>query len=196
MTPAGLAARADIRFDRVSPPKPSPPTCNALRRVIPAQLVDFSPNRTFNMDQLLHRGEFEVEKQAAKEEVEVKRGWAIFGMGKEFTLGDRIAILSPNTPALLEAHFAIPALGGILVPVNIRLQPDEVAHILADSGARFLFIDEALYPQIAELNLAQLQLIRIADTGQADDPYEQFLAAASPDPLLRVIDDANGQRRP
>ena len=106
-----------------------------------------------------------------------------------FSLGDRIAILSPNTPALLEAHFAIPALGGILVPVNIRLQPDEVAHILADSGARFLFIDEALYPQIAKLNLAQLQLIRIADTGQADDPYEQFLAAASPDPLLRVIDD-------
>ena len=106
-----------------------------------------------------------------------------------FTLGDRIAILSPNTPALLEAHFAIPALGGILVPVNIRLQPDEVAHVLADSGARFLFIDEALYPQIAELDLAQLQLIRIADTGQADDPYEQFLAAASPDPLLRVIDD-------
>ena len=103
--------------------------------------------------------------------------------------GDRIAILSPNTPALLEAHFAIPALGGILVPINIRLQPAEIAHILADSGARFLVVDEALYPQVAELDLAALHIIRIADSGQADDPYEQFLAAAAPDPLPRIIAD-------
>ncbi|MEE3258656.1 MAG: AMP-binding protein, partial [Candidatus Latescibacterota bacterium] len=67
--------------------------------------------------------------------------------------------------------------------------------------ARFLFVDEAFYPQVAvskmgashsdaaPLDLAELQVVRIADSGQDDDPYEQFLAAASPDPLPRVIDD-------
>ena len=106
-----------------------------------------------------------------------------------FSTGDRVAFLSPNAPALLEAHFAIPALGGILVPINIRLQPAEIAHILANSGARFLFVDEALYRQVADLDLAALHVVRIADSGQADDPYEKFLAAAAPDPLPRVIDD-------
>ena len=61
--------------------------------------------------------------------------------------GDRIAFLSPNAPALLEAHFAIPALGGVLVPINTRLQSSEIAHILADSGASALFVDNALYPR-------------------------------------------------
>ncbi len=103
--------------------------------------------------------------------------------------GDRIAFLTPNTPALLEAHFAIPALGSVLVPINTRLQSSEIAHILADSGARALFVDNALYPQVADLDLATLQVVRIADTGTADDPYEQFLSAASPDPLSRRVDD-------
>jgi len=110
-------------------------------------------------------------------------------LAKGFTIGDRVAILSPNTPALLEAHFAIPALGGVLVPINIRLQGGEIAHIFANSGARFLFVDEALYPQVTDLDLSRLQVICIADTGRDDDPYEKFLAAATPDPLPRVIAD-------
>ena len=110
-------------------------------------------------------------------------------LAKGFTIGDRVAILSPNTPALLEAHFAIPALGGVLVPINIRLQGGEIDHIFANSGARFLFVDEALYPQVTDLDLSRLQVICIADTGRDDDPYEKFLAAATPDPLPRVIAD-------
>jgi fatty-acyl-CoA synthase len=106
-----------------------------------------------------------------------------------FQTGDRVAFLSPNAPALLEAHFAVPALGGVLVPINTRLQSAEIDYILSDSGARFLFVDEALYPQVAALEIAALEIVHIADTGQDDDPYEQFLAAASPDPLPRLVDD-------
>src|SRR5690348_1264724 len=51
---------------------------------------------------------------------------------------DRVAFLCPNTPALLEAHYAVPAAGGILVAVNTRLNAQEVAYILKHSGARFL----------------------------------------------------------
>ena len=106
-----------------------------------------------------------------------------------FVAGDRVAILSPNAPALLEAHFAVPAAGGVLVPINTRLQTSEIDYILSHSGARFLFVDEALYPQVADLALAALELVRIADSGETDDPYERFLAAAAADPLPRVVAD-------
>ena len=103
--------------------------------------------------------------------------------------GDRVAVLSPNAPALLEAHFAVPAAGGVLVPINTRLQTSEIGYILSHSGARFLFVDEAFYPQVADLDRDALQFIRIDDSGEVDDPYEQFLATAAPDPLPRVVVD-------
>ena len=35
--------------------------------------------------------------------------------------GDTVAIMAPNVPALLEAHYAVPALGAVLNPLNVRL---------------------------------------------------------------------------
>ena len=55
--------------------------------------------------------------------------------------GDRVAFLSPNIVPMLEAHFAVPMAGGVLVPINIRLSTDEIGYILEHSGARFLFVD-------------------------------------------------------
>ena len=51
---------------------------------------------------------------------------------------DRVAFLSPNIPALLEAHFAVPAAGGILVAINTRLNSQEISFILKHSGAKYL----------------------------------------------------------
>src|SRR6478672_6089582 len=48
--------------------------------------------------------------------------------------GERVATLLPNSPAMLEAHFGVPAAGGILVTVNTRLSSDEIAYILEHSG--------------------------------------------------------------
>src|SRR5215210_4514973 len=39
--------------------------------------------------------------------------------------GDRVAFLAPNIPPLLEAHFAVPAAGYVLVPINTRLSSEE-----------------------------------------------------------------------
>jgi acyl-CoA synthetase (AMP-forming)/AMP-acid ligase II len=61
---------------------------------------------------------------------------------------DRVAVLCPNTPALLEAHFAIPAAGGILVAINTRLSTNEVGYILRHAEARFLLVDAELFPKI------------------------------------------------
>jgi len=102
---------------------------------------------------------------------------------------DRVAFLSPNTPALLEAHYAVPAAGGILVAINTRLSAPEIAYILENAGARFLFVDEALYPQIASLDLSAIEVIRIEDSGTPADPYEVFLANGSPEPIPSQLDD-------
>ena len=50
--------------------------------------------------------------------------------------GDRVAYIAPNTHALLEAFYAVPQLGAILVPINYRLAPKDFAYIISHSGAR------------------------------------------------------------
>lgn len=102
---------------------------------------------------------------------------------------DRVAFLCPNTSALLEAHYGVPAAGGILVAVNTRLNSQEIDFILRHSGAKFLFVDYELYPLVEPLNLDGIQVIRIDDTGAPDDPYEQFLAAGSPEPVKSWLED-------
>ena len=96
--------------------------------------------------------------------------------------GDRVAVLSPNAPAILEAHYGVPALGAILVTINTRLSADEVAYIIGDCEPRVLVVDAAL-AALTETAPATPVRIVVEDTGTADDPYEAFLAGAPPDPI-------------
>jgi fatty-acyl-CoA synthase len=102
---------------------------------------------------------------------------------------DRVAFLCPNIPALLEAHYGVPAAGGILVAINTRLNSDEIRYILAHSGAKFLFVDAELDPLLAPLDLSGIRVVRVADTGTPDDPYEAFLANGSPEPVESRLED-------
>jgi fatty-acyl-CoA synthase len=96
--------------------------------------------------------------------------------------GDRVATLLFNSAPMLEAHFAVPAAGGILVAVNYRLASPEVGYILDHSGARFLLVDEGLESLIAPLGLPGVVVIRLASTSGREDEYEPFLASASSEP--------------
>ncbi|MFL5693954.1 MAG: AMP-binding protein, partial [Ktedonobacteraceae bacterium] len=102
---------------------------------------------------------------------------------------DRVAFLCPNTPAILEAHYAVPAAGGILVAINTRLSSQEVGFILKHSGAKFLFVDAELQPLVEPLNLEGVQVMRIDDTGSPTDPYELFLASGSLEPVKSWLED-------
>ncbi len=93
---------------------------------------------------------------------------------------DRVAFLCPNIPPMLEAHFAVPAAGAVLVSINTRLSPNEVAYILEHSGARFLFVDAELQGLAQAARSMNIEVIRIDDTGKPGDPYEDFLAQGSP----------------
>ena len=92
--------------------------------------------------------------------------------------GDRVATLLFNSPQMLEAHFGVPAAGGILVAINNRLASPEVGYILKHSGARFLLLDPELESLISPLAVSDVTVIR-CDLGNTECQYEQFLTAAS-----------------
>ena len=98
------------------------------------------------------------------------------GLRKE----DRVATLLFNSPAMLEAHFGVPAAGGILVAVNYRLSSAEIGYILGHSGARYLLLDTELEALTKPLELAGVTVIRCTGSGGPEDFYEQFLAGAPP----------------
>lgn len=55
--------------------------------------------------------------------------------------GERVAILSPNSAQFLVAYFGVSGFGRVLVPINYRLNPTEVAFILEHSGASVVLVD-------------------------------------------------------
>jgi fatty-acyl-CoA synthase len=98
--------------------------------------------------------------------------------------GDRVAFLALNTTELLEAHYGVPAAGAVLVAVNTRLTPAEIAYILDHSGARVLVVDQSLAQQVEGAPVE-----RTLVTG---DEYEAFLASArdgEPEHRLELEDD-------
>src|ERR687890_2531149 len=101
--------------------------------------------------------------------------------------GDRVAFLCFNTPPQLEAHFAVPAAGLVLVAINTRLGKDEVTYIVEHSGAKMVFVDAELEKLLADVE--GVETVRMDDTGEQGDPYEDYLAEGSPEPAPDVLED-------
>src|SRR5579863_2733136 len=55
--------------------------------------------------------------------------------------GDTVAVMAPNVPALLEAHYAVPMAGAVLNPLNYRLDARSIAFSLGHGDARLLIAD-------------------------------------------------------
>jgi fatty-acyl-CoA synthase len=103
--------------------------------------------------------------------------------------GDTVAVMAPNIPEALEAHFGVPMAGAVLNALNIRLEPATIAFMLKHGDAKLLITDSEFAPVI-EQALDQLErrpvVIDIADAmgpggkllGEMD--YEAFLATGDP----------------
>lgn len=64
--------------------------------------------------------------------------------------GERVAIVSHNASRLLTSFFGVCGWGRILVPINFRLAPAEVAYIVEHSGASVVLVDPELDPTLAD----------------------------------------------
>ena len=121
---------------------------------------------------------------------------ALRGLGLQ--PGDRVATLMWNHYAHLEAYFAVPAVGGVLNTLNLRMAPDDIAYIARDAGARFLIVDDILLPLFERIraSIEFERVIVVAQDGAAIDDayidYEALLAAGEPferfEPLAGGID--------
>ena len=112
--------------------------------------------------------------------------------------GDRVAILAPNIPAMLDAKFAPMCIGAVLVPLNIRLSSREIAYILNHSGAKVLIFDSECANTVrglrAEVPGVEAYVQIVDASPRADDipgpEYEEFLASAPPEPTaVEPIDE-------
>jgi len=65
--------------------------------------------------------------------------------------GDRVALLMMNSHEFLTAFFAIAKIGGVVVPLNWRLVPNELEFILKDSGTTVLFYGEEFLASVVDL---------------------------------------------
>ena len=111
--------------------------------------------------------------------------------------GERVATLCWNHHAHLEAYFGIPAAGGVMHTLNLRLAPEEIGWIAHHADDRFLIIDDILLPlyqQFAHLHRFERVIVfpfsgapvavRAGDPHEGEpaiDDYEQVLAHAPAD---------------
>ena len=78
--------------------------------------------------------------------------------------GDRVALLARNGPAFVVMVHAVGRLGAVLVPLNIRLTPVELAWQLTDARVTFLFHDTA-HASLAAAATDQVGDLRMLEIG-------------------------------
>ena len=98
--------------------------------------------------------------------------------------GDRIAFLSTNCHRLLEAYYGVLEAGCVLLPLNIRLAPHEMAFVVNDAQARFVFVEPMFLPLAESFRTAapSIEAFFLLE----GEPQAAWLAAQNYDNLLSV----------
>ena len=108
----------------------------------------------------------------------------------------RVAILSLNSTAYLEAMYAVPWAGGIIVPLNTRLAVPEIAAILEDSQTKILMLDPSFIGYVDQLQVEGVQFVVMQGRSEAPNvlTMESLIEKGSVDCLdaMRSGDDTYG----
>ena len=101
--------------------------------------------------------------------------------------GDTVAVMAPNVPALLEAHYGVPMAGAVLNALNYRLDARSIAFILSHGQAKLLIADREFSPIVKESLAALPEPIALVEIDDAvggaslgGTEYEAFLAEGDP----------------
>lgn len=109
--------------------------------------------------------------------------------------GDRVAYLAPNTVEMLEGFYGIFQLGAVMVPLNIRLTPEDYRFILNHSGSKVLFVHQEMYhliePVKDELETVEQIIIHYKEDDCAEIDYDRWLDRFPPEPFPRAGLDEN-----
>lgn len=122
---------------------------------------------------------------------QLSRGLRNLGVQK----GDRVAYLAPNSMEMLEGFYGVFQLGAIMVPLNIRLKPDDYVFILNHSGSKILFVDQDLYhlikPVKDQFNTVEKIIVHYKDADTDEICYDEWLNSQSCEPIERSVIDEN-----
>ena len=102
--------------------------------------------------------------------------------------GDTVAVMAPNVPALLEAHYAVPAVGAVLNAINYRLDAATVAFCLEHGEAKMMITDPDFAPAVKAALAKRGGDLFVVDIDDAAAPgeklgsigYEAWLAQGDP----------------
>src|SRR5690606_22362566 len=96
--------------------------------------------------------------------------------------GDRVALMSENSPEFLQVLFGTVQLGAVFVPVNPRLVGPEIAHVLRDSGARVVIHEPDFADKVeAARRESDIEHVILTGEGDADRPgLSALIRAATP----------------
>ncbi len=112
--------------------------------------------------------------------------------------GDTVAVMAPNIPELLEAHFGVPMTGAVLNAINIRLDAGTVGFILRHGNAKVAIVDTEFAPVVRKALEGMenppllVDLIDPAhDTGErlGTIDYEAFIASGDPSYAGRPVEN-------
>ena len=110
--------------------------------------------------------------------------------GRGIGRGDTVAVMAPNVPAMLEAHYGVPMAGAVLNALNYRLDARTIAFMLEHGRAKLLITDREFSETIAHALALVKRRVAVIDI---DDPlhaggallgekdYETLLEEGSPD---------------
>ena len=118
-------------------------------------------------------------------------------------LGDTVALMLPNTPPMVEAHFGIPMAGAVLNALNTRLDPESIAFMLNHGEAKVVIVDPEFSGVMKKaLELAKKEsgrdiLVIDVEEKEFDVPgekigkltYEKFLSEGDPNFAWQVPAD-------
>jgi len=114
------------------------------------------------------------------------------GIGK----GDTVAMMLPNVPAALEAHFGVPMCGAVLNALNIRLDAKTIAFILDHGESKVLLTDKEFSNTVKEaLNLCKSKPI-VIDVQDSLAPEGELLGETEYEPFLESGDEDFGWQYP
>ncbi|KAI0147259.1 AMP-binding domain-containing protein [Xylariaceae sp. FL1272] len=111
--------------------------------------------------------------------ITIRRSYAEFAeraRGLAFYLATRglkrVGILATNTPAFLESIFGVIAAGGVIVPVNYRLKPDDITYIFDFAEVDSIIVDEEYLPLLDDFRHShpKVRIIVDPDTDTTSGP--------------------------
>ncbi|MEC4722712.1 acyl-CoA synthetase [Noviherbaspirillum sp. CPCC 100848] len=114
-------------------------------------------------------------------------------------IGDTVAVMLPNIPAMVEAHFGVPMVGAVLNTLNTRLDAESLAFMLEHGEAKVVIVDrEFSILMKSALSRAKCKPLVI----EVDDPmyvgsgqnlggsnYEEFLSSGDKDYAWKMPSD-------